>query len=464
MHYRDWWLMGLAGVACADAGEPPIVPPRLGALDPEVALAVRSAEERQRAAPKDAVAAFELALVLDANELDEPAEAAWRRAAELAPADARVWYHLARVRERRGSTAESIEALGRCLALAGDYAPAHNRLGRLQLEAGQLAEAETSFLRARELDPGSPAPPMGLARVALLRNEPGLAIERLEPLARRLPSEPYVHGLLARAWAMQGDSTRAAGHLAAEEEAGAPSVRDPWQAEVQRRAVGLRARLERAKARLALGDPSGAWQELEPLAPRANELAVLDVQCQVLAALEKPREVLACIDAAPDALRTSSLLALKRVLALRALGELEAALREVEAEIGRNPAHPNAHALRGGILLDLERFAEAAEALAAAQARNDRSLATALDLARAHGAAGDWGAAMRELERAAEAFPSAPKPWAYRSEFLALEGRAAEARVALAEAEKRGLEPELVARVAARLEEIAAEGRSEEPR
>jgi hypothetical protein len=79
-----------------------------------------------------------------------------------------------------------------------------------------------------------------------------------------------------------------------------------------------------------------------------------------------------------------------------------------------------------------------------------------MQLGRARAASGDLAGGLRELEAAAEAFPSAPKPWAYRSEMLALEGRDEEARASLEEARKRGLEPELVARVAARLDELAA--------
>jgi len=453
MRLRDLCLVGLC--ACGDGQGTPSVVSGSAGLDPEVASEVRAAQEQHRARPRDPEAAFALAAVLDANELDEPAEAAWRAAAELAPQDARVWYHLARVCERRGDLAEARAALERVLALAGDYVPAHARLGRLELEAGRLAEAERALERAQELDPASPAAPMGLARLALLRDEPAAARALLEPLARRLPREPYVQGLLARAHAMLGDEERARAALAAEAEAGPPSVRDPWQAEVQRRAVGLKVRLERAKARLAGGDAAGAWRELEPLAGRGDELAVLDAQCQVLAALERHAEVLQRIDAAPAELRASALLALKRALALRALGRTAEALQAVDAEIARNPAHPSGHALRGALLLELERPEEAAEALAAAQARHDRSLATALDLARARGASGDFEGALGELERAAAAFPSAPKPWAYRSEFLALLERPEEARASLAEAEARGLEPELVARVAERLAELA---------
>jgi hypothetical protein len=61
---------------------------------------------------------------------------------------------------------------------------------------------------------------------------------------------------------------------------------------------------------------------------------------------------------------------------------------------------------------------------------------------------------LRDLAHAAESHPRAPKPWAYRCELLALEGRAVEARESLEEARRRGLEPELVERVAARNDEL----------
>jgi predicted Zn-dependent protease len=457
MQFRDWWLAGLLAVACGDAQRVSPVEVDLRGLDPEVAEAVQAAQEHARVRTEDPEAAFELAAVLEANELDQPAEAAWLAYTALAPQEPRGWYHLAIVRERRGEAEGALNAVRRTLELADGYGPAHARLGRLHLDAGRLEEAEAAFRRALELEPDSPAPIMGLARVALLRRDADAVVALLEPLVQRLPREPYAHGLLARARALQGRDDLAQQELRAEAEAGVPGGRDPWQAEVRRRATGLKVRLDRAKRRLALGDPAGAWAELEPLASRSGELAVLDAQCQVLTALGRPEQVLARIDAAPQELRESSMLAVKRVLALRELGRTEEALAEVEAEIRRNPAHPYGHALRGGLLLDLDRPAEAAEALAAARARNDESLGTWLDLARALGGSGDWAGAAGELERAARAYPAAPKPWAYRSEYLALEGHIDEARASLREAQQRGLEPELVERVATRIDELAQE-------
>jgi len=453
------WLTVVACGARSSDGWPPAF--ELGGRDPELVQAVSEARARVSAAPRDRAANLELAQVLDANELDAAAEEVWLRVTELDTSDAHGWYHLARVRERRGDSANALQALERALALAPDYAPAHARAGRLWLESGKLPEAAAALTRALELDPSLPSASMGLARLELLCDRPAAAIDVLAPLAARVPHEPYVNGLLARAWSMQGDRARASQYLQAEEEAGAPSGRDPWLAEVQRRACGLRVRLERAKALLAAGDPEAAWKELEPLAARANELAVLDTLCQVLLALGRPEEVLARTDRADAVIGTSSLLATKRVLALRALGENERALVELEAELHRDPGHPSTHALRGEILFDLERHPQAIEAFERARAAGRLSLADQLHLGRARAASGDVAGGLRELEAAAREYPSAPKPWAYRCELLALDGRAGEARKSLEEARQRGLEPELIELVAARLDELAQTGGGE---
>jgi len=451
------WLLTLA------CGGPPSDEPALRVdltgLDPELVRGVEQAQARVQAAPRDPQAWFGLAAVLDANELDLGAEQAWSRVVELAPGNARAWYHLARVRELRGETSGALEALAPVQELEPDYPPAVLRRGRLLLDSGRIDEAEPVLRRALELDPGAPGPTLALARLELLRDQPAAAIARLEPLRQRLPYEPYVNSLLARAHAVQGEVEQADACLQAEQHAGAPSVRDPWQAEIQAHALGMKVRIERARTRLAAGDAEGAWQELAPLEDRADELVVLDVQCQVLLALGRPDEVLARLDRADPRFAQSSLLVVNRVLALRARGETERALDTMTAEVRRNPAPPAHHVLEGELLFELGRYEEAIAAYEEGRARGDRTLSCALQLARARTSIGDLQGGLRDLEAAAREFPFAPKPWAYRSEVLALEGRDGEARDSLAEAERRGLEPELVARVRARLEELEAERR-----
>src|SRR5262245_50207936 len=161
------WLVVAACGSRASDGWPPVI--ELAGRDPELVEAVGEARAAVSAAPRDRDANRALAQVLDANELDALAEEVWLRVTELDANDARAWYHLARVRERRGESAPALEALERALALAPDYAPAHARAGRLLLESGLLDEAESALGRALALDPGLPSVAMGLARLELLR-------------------------------------------------------------------------------------------------------------------------------------------------------------------------------------------------------------------------------------------------------------------------------------------------------
>lgn len=452
-------LVPLAGLLACGPSTPSVPAlPELGGRDPEVRAAVEHLHGELSGAPGDVALLTEWAMLLDANELDAAALSAWRRLAALQPEEARIHYHVARVSERRGELEAAQAALERTLALAPDYAPAHARLGRLLLEAGRLAEAAAPLERALALEPGAPGPVLALARLDLLRGDAAAARARLEPLVAVHPREPYANSLLARACATLGDERSAARHLAAEELAGAPSGRDPWQAEVQRRALGLKVRIDRAKARVAAGDPAAAWKELEPLAARADELALVDTQFQVLIAWGKPEEVLERHARLAPELAASPMLSMKRVLALRALGRTEEAVAALEQEIRRNPAHPHGPALMGELLAERGRHAEAAQAFEQARANGDRSLGTALALAAALRAAEDRSGALAALARASEEFPWAPKPWVERCALLAAAGEEEEARAALDEARARGLEP-------ARAAELAREiGLPETPR
>lgn len=439
---RTLVLVPLAGLlACGPTGPsaPPL--PELAGRDPEVRAAVEHLHGELVAEPGDTTLSTEWAMLLDANELDAAALTAWQRLVALQPEEARVHYHVARVSERRGELDTALRALESVLAYAPDYAPAQARLGRLLLEAGRLEEAGATLERALALEPGAPGPVLALARLDLLRGDAARARARLEPLVATYPREPYANSLLARAFATLGDERSAARHLAAEELAGAPAARDPWQAEVQRRALGLKVRIDRAKARLAAGDPAAAWKELEPLAARGDELALVDTQFQVLIAWGKPDEVLERHARLAPELAASPMLAMKRVLALRALGRTPEAVAALEQELRRNPAHPHGPALMGELLGELGQHAAAAQAFARARENGDRTLGTALALAAALRAAEDEGGALAALVRAAEEFPWAPKPWVERCALLAARGQLAEARAALDEARTRGLEP-----------------------
>jgi len=214
------------------------------------------------------------------------------------------------------------------------------------------------------------------------------------------------------------------------------------------------ARIDRAKGRLARGDARGALAEVEPLRERLDELPAVEILCEVHLALGEPAEVLRLLEQDASSVADAYRLIVYRGRALHALGELEAALATADRAREVNPRRAEVHALRGNVLFDLGRDAEAVDAFLEARREGDEGLGTALQLGRAVSATGRFEDAIAVFDEAAERFPLAPKPWAYRAECLALLARAAEGRASLAEAVRRGLPAELIELVGGRLDEI----------
>src|SRR6185295_10486407 len=80
------------------------------------------------------------------------------------------------------------------------YAASHWRLGLLLLDVNDMAAAEAAFNRAREIDPASVAPAVGLARVYLQRHEEQRAVDLLKQTLGRHPDDRYAMQLIGRAY------------------------------------------------------------------------------------------------------------------------------------------------------------------------------------------------------------------------------------------------------------------------
>ncbi|MEQ1895221.1 MAG: hypothetical protein ABL998_21995, partial [Planctomycetota bacterium] len=98
-------LLAACVAACGAGGSDAPALPELAGRDSEVRAAVERLHGEVAAAPENAALCSEWAMLLDANELDAAAVAAWERVCALTPEEPRAWYHLARVRERRGELA-----------------------------------------------------------------------------------------------------------------------------------------------------------------------------------------------------------------------------------------------------------------------------------------------------------------------------------------------------------------------
>ena len=103
-----------------------------------------------------------------------------------------------------GLIEEALARFEQALGAAPENPEVIEAVGRALLNLGRLEEAEASFLDALELDPGWVAPRMGLAMVALGRDEPFKIVHHLERAIEADPGypEPYVelgryYGLMA---------------------------------------------------------------------------------------------------------------------------------------------------------------------------------------------------------------------------------------------------------------------------
>lgn len=196
-------LLGLLALlpACAPSGPAgePAPPPEVDVsrMEPRVASAIELARKLVLLEPSDPERWGRLGMVLQAHALCEPAEAAYRRAAELATADYRWPYLEAHCLVDR-LPEESIPRFEDAARLAPgrpEVAVAH---GNALLALGRTGAAAGRFRAALELAPKDTHARYGLARVDVAAGRLEAARERLESAARLAPMQGEVHELLAR--------------------------------------------------------------------------------------------------------------------------------------------------------------------------------------------------------------------------------------------------------------------------
>ena len=97
-----------------------------------------------------------------------------------------------------GLVEEALSRFEQALAAAPENPEVIEAVGRALLNLGRLEEAEASFLDALELDPEWVAPRMGLAMVALRRDEPFKIVHHLERAIEADPGYPDAYVELGR--------------------------------------------------------------------------------------------------------------------------------------------------------------------------------------------------------------------------------------------------------------------------
>jgi tetratricopeptide (TPR) repeat protein len=129
---------------------------------------------------------------LECGALDEAADSLLL-ATHFRPAFPQAWYNLALIARRRGDRREAVRCLEQALAGSSDYGDAHNALGALRLENGEVGAAIESFERAIACDPANARARSNLGYV-LLRERPdyGRGVALIRAALELAPQDPNV--------------------------------------------------------------------------------------------------------------------------------------------------------------------------------------------------------------------------------------------------------------------------------
>ncbi len=423
-----FWTMlviALAGLGC-QGQEPAPRPPAAAALDPRVATLIRETADAADASPGDPNLRTRLGMVYEANALDALAELTYNQVLDRHPRAARVWFHLAACRRRRGDLDGAIAAITESVRHQAGYAPAQARLAMWLLDAGRLDDAAEAIDRARGL--ATSVPPQQTAggelafaavRLHLQRREPGPAIELT--LTRGLiagANAAYGRHLLAIARRMTGDVT--GGDLAGSAPA-KPSFPDPWTGQLAAFRTGFNHQRNRAVALFRRGDFAAALELLEGLRqrdPRDQRLLGMLAQCHLsLGAVGEALAVsTAAVEAAPEHFGAQVNLAKVMLIAARRRPEevpgnnrqavgLESALAHAERAAALRPGSGVAQVTRASILFALDRPEPAVAATRHAWQLDARDPAPMLRAGALLLEAGDWRQAGEVFEAVLAAYP-----------------------------------------------------------
>jgi tetratricopeptide (TPR) repeat protein len=161
------------------------------------AMAHHDMATRKLASPAAAIAGFQRILELDPELREVP----------IRPAR-QFWDYLARDLLAEGRTAEARESLERGMRQEED-AGLVELLARTYWDEGRIREAERLWQWARELDPRSSDPLIGLGRVALARKQYDEAAQYFREAAARAPGSIVPLENLARALVLNGSKDEA---------------------------------------------------------------------------------------------------------------------------------------------------------------------------------------------------------------------------------------------------------------
>lgn len=255
--------------ACSGSPPPgPVLPLDEAALDASVAELVRRHVDAVRTDPADARAHGTLGLVYEANELWDEAQRSFANAAALDPSDALWRYHRAIAMRQAGDVDGALDLLERSAAELRDLPGPQHRLGTVLLEAGRVDEAQAAFQRTVDLAPRLADGWVGLADVALYREDYAKAAELLEEAVRLDPGYKAAQYSLGLAYRGLGRLEEAGRKLTLGMGAPRRTVGDPLTDEAAGFGVSFVGEFQEAVRLIQSGNAARAAEILEKILER----------------------------------------------------------------------------------------------------------------------------------------------------------------------------------------------------
>ena len=340
-----------------------------------------------------------LGMILMAASLPEAAETCFREAATLALDDARWLYYLGHLRREAGDLPGAADLFDAVLRLRPDDVAALVWLGEIRLAQDRPVSARPFFEQALALRPDSLAARYGLGRAALLAEDYRRAVDVLEEILARDPTAAAAHYPLGMAYRALGDAGRAEAHLRrrrstalrpadpllAEVDALIESARayetrgndaldrGEWNvaADLFRRGLALDAdhpvlRHRLGTALYVMGDVEGAMAEFERVMRESPNFPAVHYSVGVL--LQERGRHREAIERFETALRyqpTDDDVRLRLAVSLRRAGDPAAALDHYRSVLRMDPNVVDARFGAAMALVQLRRYREAHDRLAA---------------------------------------------------------------------------------------------------
>jgi tetratricopeptide (TPR) repeat protein len=223
----------------------------LPGAEPRVAEAVAEARTAVRDAPKSADAWGRLGMTLMAHEYRAQARECFRQAESRDPRDAR-WVYLRAFTHTDDDPALAAELLERAVALA-DGPTCRLLLADTLMRLGRVDEAERHYLETADLPEAEARASLGLARIALSRDDSPRALKHAARAARAAPTHRRPAELLAEVYLRAGDAAASGREQARSSGLSESAWPDPYLEGVMRLNVGQAPRLELAQRLLDQG-------------------------------------------------------------------------------------------------------------------------------------------------------------------------------------------------------------------